>query len=352
MERVRRIELPSLAWKADVLPLNYTRINIIITQNNKNSTFLLLIFLIYGTFDMCEWSMIMEKNKKRFGDRRDAKRIRNLSGLAQICIDLKPNRSVSDVFINQKMDVTILSDYVEKKKKEGMDLSYFHIFVSAIGKLMYSRPRLNYFVANRHLYAHNEVIISFVAKISFDDHSEEMMLLIPIEPDDTLETISQKIKDKVDAIRNKKIQKEGANDAIDFFGKLPNVLRVPVVGIFKWCDRKGLLPSSLIQDNLYYSSLIVSNLGSIKCGSIFHNITNFGTASGLLTMGEIHPEEIIKADGSKELKKICEFGINLDERIADGYYFAKSINLLQYVFDHPEILENKVGEIIDMGEIR
>ena len=292
------------------------------------------------------------KTKRKFGDRKDAKRIRNLTGLAQICIDLKPNRSVSDVYINQKMDLTNLCKYVEKKKKAGEDISFFHCFVAGLGKLMYNRPKLNRFVANRHIYEHNEVVVSFVAKVSFDDHAEEMMILVNIEPDDTLDTISKKIKDKVDKIRNsKKVDKAGANNAIDTLGALPNILRVPVVGLLKMFDRHGWLPSSLVNDNLYYSSIIVSNLGSIHCGAIFHNITDFGCCSSLATMGEIHDEEVI-VDGKKEIKKICEFGVNLDERIADGYYFAKSLQLLQYMFNNPEILEVRADEKIEDKEIR
>ena len=296
----------------------------------------------------------MAQYKRRWGDRKDARRVRDLTGMAQICIDLKPNRSVSDVYINQKMDLTKLVHYVEKKKEEGMELSYFHAFVTAIGKVMYNRPKLNRFVANRHIYEHNDVVISFVAKINFDDHAEEMMILTDIQPEDTLISISKKIKDKVDTIRDKKssVSKEGANGAIDVLGKLPNILRVPIVGVFKWCDKKGILPAFLVKDNLYYSSIIVSNLGSIKCGAIFHNITDFGSCSSLATMGEIKSELVINDNGETEVRKICEFGINLDERIADGYYFAKTVQMLQYIFDNPEMLEVRADEKIETREIR
>ena len=57
-------------------------------------------------------------------------------------------------------------------------------------------------------------------------------------------------------------------------------------------------------------------------------------------------------DGTEEIRKICEFGINLDERIADGYYFAKSVRLLQYIFDNPELLEEDANKKIDLGENR
>lgn len=277
------------------------------------------------------------------GDRRDAKRVRDLTGMAQILIDLKPKRCDSDVYLNQKFDVTNLVDFVEKNKKEGNDITYFHAFVTALGKVMYNRPKLNRFVANRHVYEHNELIISFVAKISFDDKSEEMMLMVPIKKEDNILTISKKIRDMVDNIRKKKsVNKEGANSAIDVLGKLPNIIRVPIVGILKWMDQRDMLPKDLIKDNLYYSSLIVSNLGAIKCGAIYHNITNFGTASGLATMGEIK-DELVIIDGKKEIRKLVEYGVNLDERIADGYYMAKALQLLQYFFNNPEMLNDDIG---------
>lgn len=283
-----------------------------------------------------------------------AHRVKSVTGMAQISIDLKPNRSVSDVFINQKMDLTNLAKYIEKKKKEGSEVTYFHAFLAAIGKTVYNRPKLNYFVANRHIWEHDKIVLSFVAKVSFDDHSEEMMVMIPIDKNDTIFSIGAKVRKKVDAFRSSKtdeIDKKGANSAIDVLGALPNIIRVPIVGVLKWTDKKGLLPASLAKDNLYYSTMIVSNLGSIGCGAIFHNITDFGNSSSLLTMGEIRDEEVIE-NGKKSVRKICEWGMNFDERIADGYYFAKSADVLQYLLSNPELLEEPASKKVEIDEIR
>lgn len=283
-----------------------------------------------------------------------AHRVKGVNGLSQISIDLKPYRSVSDVYINQKMDLTNLAKYIEKHKKSEPKITYFHAFLTAIAKTVYNRPKLNYFIANRHLYEHDKIVLSFVAKVSFDDHSEEMMVMIPVDKNDTIFTIGDKIRKKVDNFRkakSEKIDKKGANSAIDVLAKLPNFIRVPLIAVLKWTDKKGLLPSSLAEDNLYYSTMIVSNLGSIGCGAVYHNINDFGNSSSLLTMGEIKDEEVIE-NGKKVVKKLCEWGMNFDERIADGYYFAKSAKVLQYLLSHPEELEKPVCEKIEIDELR
>ena len=284
---------------------------------------------------------------RKFGDRRDARRVK-LPALMQCCIDLKPERCHNEVYINEKMDVTNLVKYIEDKKAQGIHYTYFQAFMTAIGKVIYNRPKLNYFITNRHLYEHNEVSLAFVAKISLNDSSEELMLIVKIEPEDTIETISAKLNAKVEKLRNKSMEKKGSNNAIDYLGVLPNAIRVPIFGLIKWLDKHGWLPKVLTDDNIYFSSMIISNLGSIGCGAIYHNISDFGTSSGLTTMGKITTEEVFAEDGSKEIKKFCEFGITLDERIGDGFYFANSAKMIEYILMNPELLEEPASSKVNM----
>ena len=109
---------------------------------------------------------------------RYARRVKDFNGMNQIMIDLKPQRCVSDVYINMKMDMTKLIDYLDKKKKKGEHITLFHAIVTAVGKVFYNRPYLNRFVQNRHIFEHKYVDISFVAKVAFDDAAEEMMIII------------------------------------------------------------------------------------------------------------------------------------------------------------------------------
>lgn len=46
----------------------------------------------------------------------------------------------------------------------------------------------------------------------------------------------------------------------------------------------------------------------------------------------------------KETRDFIPFGAILDERIADGFYFARSLKLVKYIMLHPEMLDKPLGE--------
>ena len=279
-------------------------------------------------------------------DRRDA-RIVDLPPLMQCAVDLKPTRKENEVYIDKKADVTELVKYMEQCKKEGKQYTYFHAFMAAIAKVIYHRPKLNRFISNRHLYEHNDILLSFVAKMSLDDKSEELMLVITVEDNDNMDSIAAKIAEKVSNLRSKKADKAGANSAVDVLGKLPNIIRVPIFAVIKLLGKWGMLPASLTDNNIYFSSMIISNLGSIRCGAIYHNLADFGSCSSLTSIGEIKDELVVNKDGSQEVRKMCEFGVTLDERIADGFYFAKSVGMIEYILQHPQILNDPISRPIE-----
>ncbi len=281
--------------------------------------------------------------------RRNVKRVK-AKGMEQILIDLKPRRCDADVFINTGIDVTNLMNYLAKAKNEGKEYTFFHAIVLAFAKTIYNRPKLNRFVQNRHLFEHTDIVIAFVAKVKFTDNSKELMIQVPISLDETIDTLSKKIKGMVSDIREKESKVKGANSAIDILGKLPNVIRIPIVGLLKFMDSKGILPMSLQEDDIYFSSAIVTNIGSLKSDSIYHNNTNFGNCSSITSIGEVR-DTVKVIDGDIKIIKSCNFGVNFDERIADGFYLIKSFKLFEYILNNPELLENRLDEKIDLKEI-
>lgn len=284
---------------------------------------------------------------KKFGDRKDGIRIK-MDGFDRFLYYLKPKRSEAEVYISRKIDVTNLVRYMNDKKKDNENLTYFHLFLTAIAKLIYNRPLLNRFIIGGNKYARNEVALSFVAKTDFSDGAKELMAVIRTCDDDNLDSLSKKVYDYVKKIRGNK--KSDADGVVQWLGRLPKVIMAFIVWIIKRLDNLDLLPRSLTQDSIYHSSVLVSNLGSIHCGGIYHNITNFGTNSIVVTIGEIK-EEAMVVTGRVVSRYMCEFGVTLDERIADGVYYAKCINLLEYILNNPELLEDRVDAKIVVDKI-
>ena len=278
--------------------------------------------------------------------RINSRRIK-VGGMVQLCIDLKPRRTDCDVFINSPIDVTNTVEYIDKRKKNGEYITYFHAFLLALAKTIYNRPKLNRFVKNRHMYEHTNVSISFVAKVEFEDDSEEVMIIIDVAPDDNIDSIAKKIGDQIKELREKKFEKKGANGVLDTLGALPNIIRVPLIGLLKWMDEKGILPKSLQEDDIYFASAIVTDIGSLKSDSIHHNNTDFGTASSITAIGEIR-DELKVVDGKPKVYKACKFGINFDERVADGFYMIKAYKILEYILENPKLLEGRADEVIEI----
>ena len=270
-------------------------------------------------------------------DRREAKLVKNIDTMHKVMVEIKPNRCDEDVYIHDVVDVTNLVKYMNKKKKKDDKLTYFHIFSSAIAKTICHRPLLNRYVKNGDFYDRNDITLAFVAKTTFEDHSVELMAKINVDENDNLNSIKDKILDKVSNIRGSK--KNDTDSAVDLVGKLPKWLRKLVVKIFIFLDNHDMVPESITNNLIYYSTVIMSNLGSIHCNAIYHNLTDFGTNSVLLTIGEIKEENYLDDNGKLQKRYMCDFGINLDERIADGFYFAKSFQLFKEYLQNPEILE-------------
>ena len=274
---------------------------------------------------------------------RKGHKVKDVTGMQNILFDLKPNRCEAEVFMSSNIDVTEFVKYMKKLKEKNKDITYFHGFVYIIGKLIYKYPKLNRFIQNRTLFEHDEVSIAFVAKAEFNEKSEEFMTCLTVGENDNIIDVSKNLKARIDKIRDKKstISTDGANNVIDKIGHVWRPIRSFLVGILKWWDRVFGLPGSIADENIYYSSLIVSNLGTFRVPGIYHNLANLGTSSGLVTFGDIKEE-----NG----KYIMNFGATLDERIADGFYFCKALKAIEYLFAHPELMMDAASDSFEIPD--
>ena len=61
-------------------------------------------------------------------------------------------------------------------------------------------------------------------------------------------------------------------------------------------------------------------------------------------IGEKSKRPVYHEDGTIEMREMLDLGLTIDERLADGYYYSKSVRLLEYLLTHPEELEKPMSE--------
>lgn len=283
----------------------------------------------------------MEKTKRRFGDHKDARWVREATGLQTIMMHIMPNRTDAEVYLHETLDATELVKYLEKKNAEHPDYktTIFHCFITGLARMVKERPLMNRYVQGRRLYERHKISLAFVCKRRFTDHAEEAMMFLTPNESDSLDEISKKIIGDVHETRKSEHSTGGIDKVIDNFAKVPRPLLMLIVRIIRWLDFWGLNPKAITTGDPNYATVFCTNLGSIKCPAVYHHLNNYGTSSMMIAIGTLHKEELVMPDGHKEIRDVIDVGATLDERIADGFYFARSLKLVKHIFAHPELLD-------------
>ncbi len=282
--------------------------------------------------------------KRRWGDRRDGRRVK-APGLQTIMCYLMPKRTDCEVYLSDKLDVTELLRYLERVNAEHPEYktTVFHCVIVALARMIRERPKMNRFIQGYRMYERNEISLSFVAKRRFADGADESLMFLVPRDDDALPQVSRRIVGEIGEMRKSESSTGGVDALLDGLARLPRLLLMLIVRVVRWLDFWGVNPKALTDGDPNYSTVLCSNLGSIKAPAVYHHLNNYGTNSIFVTIGTLHREEVLMPDGTKQLRDILDFGATLDERIADGFYFARSLKLVKHLFAHPEMLEQPLN---------
>ena len=262
-----------------------------------------------------------------------------------------PNRCDNEAVLTELFDMTAVEAYLAKKNADGPEFKYtfFHVICAAIAKVLVLRPRMNRFYAGRRLYDRNDILFAFVVKKKFEDNGAEALAIIKVDRDGEVSPVEQihgKVKDIVYSVR-KENKTEGTTEKMGILTKLPRGLLRFVMSFLNWLDYHGRYPAALMKDDPYFASVFVSNLGSIKMHANYHHLVNWGTNSIFVVIGEKKLTPFFQPDGSVQMRDALELGLTIDERIADGVYFAKSIHLLRRLLSQPELLDEPIQTPVD-----
>ena len=267
--------------------------------------------------------------------RSDGFRLHNVDPMYTVAAYIMNHRYDSMNMITLDIPITPIRAYMNEKRKAGTPISHLAVVIAAYLRVVSEFPELNRFLVNCKPYARNEISVAMVVlKAGKMDHGT--MAKIYLETEDTIFDVNRKIVEFVEENKNTP-EKNGTEKMIRFLLSIPGLLRVGV-GLFKFLEKHALLPKVVADMSPFHTSLLISDLASIRTNHIYHHVYEFGTTSLGLTMGNLREVPVRK--GSEVVFERCmPLGLVMDERICSGSYFALAFEKLQRYLKNPALLE-------------
>jgi hypothetical protein len=105
------------------------------------------------------------------------------------------------------------------------------------------------------------------------------------------------------------------------------------------------MPAAMIRADELYTSMFIANLGSVGLEAPYHHLYEWGTAPLFGTIGKISKMPVVDAQGQIVARDIVSIKWSFDERIADGFYCARTLEFFRGLLTTPEVLEHKPAVI-------
>lgn len=273
--------------------------------------------------------------------RADGRRVKNANPMYTVAAYIMNKRNDAQNMIELFIPVDPMHEYLKKKRAEGLALSHLALVMAAYIRTVAEFPELNRFVVNKRIYARNELAVG-------------MVVLKPGETDGTMSKIYFDLEDDVFRVQERinefvaKNRESGDTNSTDklitFLLKVPGLVDLGV-GLFKLLDRYGLLPKAIIDASPFHTSLVITNLASIRTNHIYHHVYNFGTTGMIIAMGNLR-EIPTRTKNGVEFVRSMPLGVVMDERICSGSYYAAAFAKMRKYLADPTLLEGAPEVVI------
>jgi hypothetical protein len=252
---------------------------------------------------------------------------------------LMRRKAESAVLFEQTIDVSATLQWLAQWNQQRSPsqptgkATLFHVVLHAFARLLRERPNLNRFVVGKKIYDRRGVFLTFAAKKAMRDDA-------PIATVKREFVQQESFADLVSSLTSEiQIAKSDAMSRIDrelhWFLKLPSPLLSFAIGLLGWLDRRGLAPASLIAPDPMYTSVFLANLGSIGIEAAYHHLYEYGNCPLFVTIGTVATRHLPGDRGQLLETKTVQLRYTYDERIEDGFYCARSLEMLQTMIKDP-----------------
>ena len=289
----------------------------------------------------------MNSYRRRFGDRNEGRLIRSLPAFSKFVPYIMPTRNDASNHYEESFEVSALDRELRRLRVQGYKgIGILHFIIAAYIRGVSMLPGINRFVVGRRIYARHGIEVVMTVKRELAVDATETTIKVKFEPTDTIFDVYRKFNAAVDEIK----ADEGNNnteDVAEFLCRLPRFMLRFALMVLRVMDYFGWIPPALLDASPFHGSMIITDLGSLRIGPVFHHIYNFGTLPLFISFGAKRHAYEIDRHGQVVDHKYVDCKIVMDERTVDGHYYAQFLQAFRYMFQHPEVVEAPPTKVVE-----
>jgi len=277
---------------------------------------------------------------------KECRRVKSISPMAYVIPYIMVDRTGSQNFIQDSVDIEKLEKYMKEKQQGGMtNISMMHIMIAAYIRLVSQRPALNRFIRGQKVWTRKNVEVSLTIKKEMSLESPDTVVKITLPPSATLADVYEALNHEIVSYR----ENPGGDfdNTARFFTKFPGLLFKFTVAFLRFLDYFSLMPKFIAKVSPFHCSYFITSMGSLGIPPIYHHLYDFGTCPVFFSFGAKRRAYELDSQGIVKKKSYMDFTFVLDERICDGYYYASALRHRKNIIKNPWQLDNPPETVVE-----
>lgn len=288
-----------------------------------------------------------EPYRLRYGDRIDGRRVRGIDPMAKLSPYFMPNRNGANILLKDKIDTTVMEDFIHQKRREGYKrFGTTHVLLASYARTVAELPGLNRFISGQRIYTRFKIVVNMVVKKELNKESPDTVIKIILDPRDTAIEVYRKFEEKLDEIYTPTLD-SNFDKLAEKFDYIPGLLLKFVIWLLKCMDYFGNLPAAATDLSPFHGSLFITSMGSLGIPPVYHHLYDFGNVPIFCAFGFRQTSTEILEDGEIRKRKYLDYSFVSDERIVDGFYYAAALKKMRSYMSNPERLDVAPLEIVE-----
>jgi len=273
-------------------------------------------------------------------NRKEGRFIKTLSPYIKITGYIMRTRNDSLNMFQDSIEVTKAQHYILQKRKEGLErFGLLHLLIASYVRTICQVPAINRFVSGRRVYSRHNIEYIMTVKREMALDAEEASIKIIFDPADTAADVYAKFEEALQEVKNAPSEQNDADKIAAKLMSLPRFLLSFVVRFLEFLDYYGKLPKAILDISPFHGSFIATSMASLGIKPIFHHLYNFGNLPVFLSIGARRRAYELNRKGEVVERNYVDISAVTDERICDGFTYARAFKLVKMYMSDPELLD-------------